>query len=119
MAAPSRNRRRRGTRVKNNHLSWADHAQCSGGNAHFFLPMQALLFTQSLILKRPGAKGQRSSVSAFEHSLVMQVFEILAYSNERYAKALGQIADEDSAVFAQQFENFPAAFLAEHRDISD
>jgi hypothetical protein len=77
--------------------------------------MKPFLFTQTLVLERPRANGQCSPVRALKHSLVMQRLQVFADGNERCAKTLGQIAYKDSTFVAQQFEDFPAAFLVKHQ----
>src|SRR5271169_4349904 len=57
-------------------------------------------------------------MGTLQHSLMVQGLQILTDGDERSAKALGQVTNENPAVVAQQFQNFPAALLIEHLGFS-
>lgn len=103
-----------GAGVEDDDLAGTNHVHGGGSDAKFLLAVQALFFVEGLILNGAGADGESAAVSALEHALSMEGFEVFADGNERGAKALGEIADEDTTIVLEQFENFAATLFAEH-----
>jgi hypothetical protein len=46
--------------------------------------------------------------------LVVKRFEVLANGNQGSPEALGEIPNQNAAIRAQELQDFPATFLAEH-----
>jgi hypothetical protein len=76
--------------------------------------MKALLFLERAVVQGPGAQGKGSAVGAFELALVVEKLKILADSDERGAKALRKVPDENPAFGLEQLEDFAPALFTEH-----
>jgi len=108
--------RNSGAGVENYDLARPDHANGRGGDAEFFVAMQAFFFLERAVVQCSGAQRQSATVGALKLALAVQKLKILADGDQGSAKALRKAADENPALRLEQFEDVAPALFTQHKD---